>query len=236
MKLLYSFLWVLFSLSCLRAQPVSALIVTGGHSYDTLAFVEMVKSFPGMDIDFLNQPEANRFIAGGLALKYDLLIFYDMWREISENEKEGYINLTRKGIPLLFLHHSLVSYQHWKEFEEMIGGRYVENVKEDEKNQSTYRHDTWVSISSANQYHPITKGLGGFELFDEVYGNVRISENVVPLLETKHPESSPIIGWENSFNLSKIVYLQPGHGKQSFQSPEFRKLVFQTIGFLTKSN
>ena len=82
--------------------------------------------------------------------------------------------------------------------------------------------------------HPATKGLDSFQLFDEVYGKVRISANVKPLLKTTHPESSEIIGWENAFNSSKIVYLQPGHGKQSFQSPEFRKLVLQTVLYLIK--
>ncbi|NQU84125.1 MAG: ThuA domain-containing protein, partial [Mariniphaga sp.] len=225
-----------FIIGIVYAKPVKVLVITGGHSYDTLSFKTMFEEMGDFDFDYLNQPEANIFISNGNALEYDLLVFYDMWRTISEKEKQGYIKLTEKGMPLLFLHHSIVSYQDWPDFEKLIGGKYVENNKEAKENQSTYRHDVWIDVLVVDSNHPITKAMSNFRLFDEVYGNFRVSEDVIPLLKTNHPESTKIIGWENSFNFSKIVYLQPGHDYNTFKSKEFRKLIVQAIHYLVGSD
>ena len=70
--------------------------------------------------------------------------------------------------------------------------------------------------------------------FDEIYGNVRISENIFPLLKTTHPKSMEFVAWENRFNSSKIVYLQPGHDYRTYESEDYRKLLTQTINYLAK--
>ena len=79
----------------------------------------------GVEYEHFIQPEANRNIANGKADDFDLLVFYDMWQQISDSEKQAYLNLTLKGKPMLFLHHSIVSYQNWPQFEQIVGGRYV---------------------------------------------------------------------------------------------------------------
>ena len=65
---------------------------------------------------------------------------------------------------------------------------------------------------------------------------MRISDDVIPLLKTRHPKSSEIIAWEHNYKASKIVYLQPGHDKRTFIEADYRKLVLQAINYLAKSN
>jgi len=185
------------------------------------------------------QPHANEAIKNGEVKKFDVLVFYDMWRDISEEEKMAYIDLTIQGKPFLFLHHSLCSYQQWKDFEKIVGGKYVLAGKNDQQRKeipqdklSTYRHDVWIDISVSDADHPVTKGMKDFRLFDEVYDNYRVFSSVKPLLKTNHPESEPVIGWENHFNASTIIYLQPGHGIQTYRSEDYRKLVFNSIRYL----
>lgn len=218
----------------LNAQSVKIMLVTGGHSYDTIQFFQMFDALEGIEYEHFLQPEANRKIARGAGENYDVLVFYDMWREISEPEKQAYIELTKKGKPMLFLHHSLVSYQGWPEFEKLLGGRYVEkhrDVKVKEEELSTYEHDVWVYIQPVGN-HPVTKGFSNLRFFDEVYGNYRVSEDVIPILTTNHPQSEKIIGWENRYNKSKIIYLQPGHDYRTYETEDFRKLLLQTIMYL----
>jgi uncharacterized protein len=165
----------------------------------------------------------------------DVLVFYDMWREISEPEKQAYLNLTKQGKPFLFLHHSLVSYQNWAEFEKILGGKYVDRSPDIPKEEhSTYKHDVWIDVEVADKQHPVTKGMEDFRIFDEVYGNYRVSPNVRPLLKTSHPESTPVIGWENRYNASTIVYLQPGHDFNAYETDEYRKLILQAIHYLAR--
>jgi type 1 glutamine amidotransferase len=237
MKQFFLLLVFNFPFFLLNAQTVNVMLVTGGHSYDTVQFFQLFDSIENIQYDHFAQPNANKAIAEKTAANYDVVVFYDMWQKISEKEKQAYLEMTGQGMPLLFLHHSLVSYQNWPEFEKLLGGKYVERspvIPEDE--QSTYKHDVWVDLEVVNPKHPVTKGFSDFKLFDEVYGNYHVSPSVQPLLKTDHPESTEIIGWENKYNESTIIYLQPGHDYHAFESPAYQKLISQTIKYLAQSN
>ncbi|MFW5755769.1 MAG: ThuA domain-containing protein [Tangfeifania sp.] len=228
----FNFLFLL-----LNAQPVNVMLVTGGHSYDTIQFFQLFDSIENMEYDHFAQPEANKALAAEHWKTIDVLVFYDMWQNISKKEKQAYLEMTRQGIPMLFLHHALVSYQDWPEFKKIIGGKYVERSSEiPAEQQSTYKHDVWVNVEVVNPEHPVTEGFSDFRLFDEVYGNFRVSPGVQPLLKTDHPESTETIGWENKYNASNIVYLQPGHNYHAYQSDEYRKLISQAIHYLAQKN
>jgi len=216
----------------LQAQPIKIMVVTGGHAYDTLQFFEMFDALRGIEYEHFQQPKANLKLVKDNAEDFDVLVFYDMWKSISDAEKSAYLKLTQEGKPFLFLHHSIASYQDWPEFEKILGGKYVEKGRGvPVEEQSNYEHDVWVYTKVEN-VTPITRGLSEPRFFDEVYGNVRISEDVFPLLKTRHPKSMEIVAWENKYNNSKIIYLQPGHDYRTYQNEEYRKLLLQSIKFL----
>lgn len=222
----------IFVLTFIQAQPIKIMVVTGGHSYDTLQFFEMFDALKGIEYEHFQQPKANQKLVKDNAKDFDVLVFYDMWKSISEAEKSAYLKLTSEGKPFLFLHHSIASYQDWPEFEKLLGGKYIEKGSGvPVEDQSTYEHDVWV-YSKVENVTPVTKGFNELRFFDEVYGNVRISDNVVPLLKTRHPQSMEIVAWENKYNNSKIVYLQPGHDYRTYKTEEYRKLLLQAIKYL----
>jgi len=222
----------LISIIILQAQPIKIMVVTGGHAYDTLQFFEMFDALRGIEYEHFQQPKANLKLVKDNAEDFDVLVFYDMWKSISDAEKSAYLKLTQEGKPFLFLHHSIASYQDWPEFEKILGGKYVEKGRGvPVEEQSNYEHDVWVYTKVEN-VTPITRGLSEPRFFDEVYGNVRISEDVFPLLKTRHPKSMEIVAWENKYNNSKIIYLQPGHDYRTYQNEEYRKLLLQSIKFL----
>ena len=234
-KILLSVVLCLFS-SVIFAQPIKVMLVTGGHDYDTLQFFQLFDRMPQIQYEHIAQPDANKAIANGLADEFDVLVFYDMWNKITREQKAAYIRLTKQGKPFLFLHHSLASYQNWAAFEDIVGGRYVEqnkNIPEDE--WSDYEHDMWVYCTIEN-YTPVTAGFSELRFFDEVYGNLRISDNVKPLLRTRNPKSADYVAWENRFNASTIVYIQAGHDKRTFETEEYRKLLLQAIMYLKNSD
>ncbi len=226
-------IFALFILSGVSSQkPIQIMLITGGHAYDTIQFFEMFDAMEEIEYQHFNQPVANQEIVNGAADHFDVFVFYDMWQDITPAEKSAYIRLTKIGKPLLFLHHSLVSYQKWNEFEKIIGGKYIEKaprISDDEC--STYEHDVWVYIRPVG-VHPSTRGFANFRFFDEVYGNTRVSDAVTPILTTTHPRSNETIGWENHYNSSKIVYIQPGHDSRTYEKEDYRKLLKQTIIYL----
>jgi hypothetical protein len=69
-----------------------------------------------------------------------------------------------------------------------------------------------------------------FEVFDEIYGNVEISESVNPLLKTDHPDSMPYLAWSQELNPNtRSVYIQPGHGPEVYALTPFKQLLKQAL-------
>lgn len=224
-------LFILISLS-VSAKDIHILIVTGGHDFDREAFFQMFDSMKGISYKEIKHPEANLQLGQIDPKTYDAVVFYDMPKTISEKEKESYYKLLKMGKGLLFLHHSLCSYQDWEEYKTIVGGKYHE--EKDTPQTSTYQHDVTFPVMIADKKHPVTKGMKDFSLLDEVYGNTEVLPTVKVLLKTNSPLSSPIIGWSHQMEKSHIVYLQPGHDKNSYTNANYRKLVRQAIVYVTK--
>lgn len=216
----------------LQAQT-KVLLITGGHDFAQEQFFSMFDSFEQYTYDWVEQPKANELICSSKIDDYDALVFYDMINEITEVQKNAYLKQLEKGQGMVFLHHALVSYQDWTDFEAIIGGKYV--LKETpEIKKSTYQHDVDIEVIIADSAHRIVKGLKDFEIYDEVYGSFIVSKSVTPIIKTNHPKSSEIIGWAHQYRNSKIVYLQPGHGPQVFENKHYRKLLKEAISWVVK--
>ncbi len=171
MKRIFLLFSTIFFIVILKAQPVHVMLIPGGHAYDTIHFLQLFYALDGIEYQEFEQPVANETIAKRLAGNFDVLVFYDMWQDISDQEKSAYFELTKKGIPLLFLHHSQVSYQKWKEFEKIVGGKYIEKTANIPKpDLSTFDEDVRVYARGLRN-HPATRGFSSFPFFDEVYGS-----------------------------------------------------------------
>lgn len=203
------------------------LIVTGGHGFEREQFFDIFKNMPNTEFHEVVQPEANQLYASGSLDTIDVLVFYDMVQEITESQKKDFLDLLEKGMPIVFLHHALVSYQEWDEFFHIIGGRYV--TEGDSADLSSYRHDVDIEIEIVDPSHPVTKGLEDFMIYDEVYGNFMVSDQVTPLLKTNHPESTETVAWCHTYDKSRIVYIQLGHGPSAFEDANFLKLLSNAL-------
>ncbi len=212
--------------SLVAQQDIRIMIVTGGHDFDRPEFFGMFDRIDGIRYQEVKQPMANHLIETGGTEDYDLLIFYDMYDSITDRQQRAYLELVDGKKPMIFLHHSLVSYQDWPEFAHMIGGRYRTR---DQARLSNYRHDVDIEVHIADSTHPITKGLTDFTLFDEVYGQCEILPQVHPLLTTTHPESMPILAWVNRYRGHDIAFLQSGHGPGAFRNGDFQQILRQAI-------
>jgi type 1 glutamine amidotransferase len=129
------------------------------------------------------------------------------------------------------LHHALVSYQDWPEYERIIGGRYPE-----EKGKSGvvtaevgYQHDVDIPVTIVAKNHPITAGMSDFTIHDEIYWGFRVQPDIAPLITTTHPQSGKPLGWTRREGKSRIVYLQLGHGRTAFENANYRRLVAASI-------
>lgn len=217
--------------SCSPANDkTTILLVTGGHGFDHEPFFAMIHSLGNFDIDTLSQPRANRSLLSDSIDRYDAIVFYDMWQDISFEEKEAFMRLTEKGTGLVFLHHSLVSYQDWDEFEKIRGGKYYERGYDYPPDKlSGYKHDIEIEVTVTDPSHPVTKGIDDFRIFDEGYSNIGVMQGVNPLLTTSHPDCSDIIAWEHIYNNSRVVYILPGHDNHAWSDSIYRSILSNAI-------
>lgn len=229
---------LLFAAACAgpaTKKDVTVLVVTGGHSYDTLAFHSVFHDMEGIAFETALQPEANRIIASEASSGYDAIVFYDSWQAISEEEKQAYMQLLEKGTGLVFMHHALVSYQSWPEFTDIIGGKYLHpNHTDDPQLVSDYMHDIWLRVE-CNQDHPVTKGIEAFDIYDEGYMNYYVSPGVTTLMTTTHEFCDETIGWAHQVKNSRVVYLLPGHAAEGLHNPGFQKIIENAIRWVLKA-
>ncbi len=225
--ILFSAFSIIFQSSA-QNRPLEILIVTGGHSFERKPFFEIFDSFKDIRYREAAHPDADALIRSKKIKKYDVLVFYDMPKEIDEDTKNAFINLLANGKPMVFLHHSLASYPEWPEFTKILGGKYFEKATPGH-GASTYKHDEKVQVTIVNKNHPITREMNDFTLHDEVYGNFLVLPRCTPLIKTTNPLSSPVIGWTNKYKDAMIVYLQPGHDHLAYKNPNYRKLVHRSI-------
>jgi type 1 glutamine amidotransferase len=209
-------------------------IVTGGHDFDSAAFFGMFDSFKGIQYRQLSHPTALENIQQEDGAFPNVVVFYDMPQQISARGKEVFRMMLMGGTGLVFLHHSLVSYQLWPDFKKMVGGKYHEKNSPDALEYSTYKHDVQVPVKILDPTHPVCAGINDFILQDEIYGKFEVLRGVKPLLGTSQPESGPVIGWTQQVANSRVVYIQPGHDGNAFSNPDYRKLVFQAIRYVSE--
>jgi len=225
---------ILFCLTGCRKNQTNykVFIITGGKKIERESFFKIFDDLSTIDYKEITQPQANDMYSSPEIDRIDVLIFYDMVQKINEEQKLAFLQVLKNGKGVIFLHHSLVSYQEWYEFEKIIGGRFYQSTNKADSNkypQSTYRHDVMIPVQIVNADHPVTKGVDDFVIHDEVYGNYKILPNVDPLLSTTHPESEKVIGWTNTYGNSRIVYIQLGHDHHAFDDPHYRRLIKQAI-------
>jgi len=214
-----------------RTKKISVLIITGGHDFEHGPFYAVFDALPNVHYDTLAQPQANALIATSEIDKYDVLVFYDMFDSILPTEQQAYVDLLKKGKAMIFLHHSLVSYQNWGEFIHVVGGKYHTRpvVVKGDTLKGNYEHDVTMPIRIEDKKHPVTAGINDFDIVDEIYGDTEILPTVKPLLSTSLTKSMRYLAWINHYGNSDVLYIQLGHGPTAYANPNYRKLLQQAI-------
>jgi type 1 glutamine amidotransferase len=232
------FLILAVSITLSAAKPIRILVVTGGHGYKVEQFNQMLTSLgPQITFQVAELPGAYDLFLAENRDKYDVLVFYHMWQKITDEEAKTLTECIRNGKPVVALHHSICAYDGWPGYWDIIGGKYfhaVTNYRGKEYQPCSYIHDLHFNVKVVNPKHPVTKGVTDFEIFDETYKGYYVEEGVTPLLTTGEPSSTPTIGWAKKFGKSKIVVLQSGHDVPTFENPNFRKLLKQSIIWVSK--
>ncbi len=216
-------------------SETSVLVVRGGHSYDTPEFEEMCLSLEGIKVDLVLTAHMESMTATEINQRYDAILFLNQNKHYTTYDwnRKQYMDLTRLGIGMVFLHFTLSSQPEWDEYHDLVGGKwFLKNYTEDKKLHSTYFTEMTRDIVVLDTDHPVTKNIEDFTLTDAFYGNIYIAPDVHPLLGTNHPDVSQTIAWTHQYNTSKVVYIMPGFTKDSYQNISYQKLIANALKYV----
>jgi len=215
-----------------KNAPVRVLLITGGHDYDK-SFDAYMQSLPGTVVTHVKHPNALFMFRPENRKLYDVVLLYDLYDPISEQEKKDFTDCLKEGKGLVVWHHAYGSYRDWPEYKDIIGGRYQFQSWTDHNGithpASVVKYDVQFRTKIADKKHPVTKGISDFDIIDETYGGCCVNPGVHVLLTTDEPTSTPSVAWTNRYGKSKVVTIILGHDQKAWNNPSFKKLLSQAI-------
>ncbi len=147
---------------------------------------------------------------------------------MTDAQKARFQSLFDKGVGLIVLHHALLSYQSWPEYERIAGGKYLlDHELRDgvDLPASTYtKQMTDIDVKVVDKTHPITDGLDDFTVHDELYRGVPTGKDIHVLLTA---EDKPL-AWTRQEKNSRVATIMIGHGP-AYKDANFQKLLSQAI-------
>ncbi len=217
-----------------KAADIKAVLVTGGHGFDKRVVLPFFKGLEGIDVVQAQQRDHSELFEDIADWPYDVIVLYNMTREISAKRQKNFIELLDKGVGVVALHHSMGAFPYWSEYPKIIGVKYYSEryIKGGvEHAPCTYQHDVDFTMHVEDPDHPIMRGLSDFEVHDETYKGSDFEPDNHVLLTTDHPASDKFVAWVRTYRNAKVCTIQMGHGPQIFTHDAYRRLVTQAIRF-----
>lgn len=128
----------------------------------------------------------------------------------------------RRGGGLLALHATAVAAQSHPELEQLLGGAFLFHPP-----QRRFR------VFPAGEEHPITEGVAAFDVEDEPYRLRCAGAEQIHLVAIDAERAFPL-AWSRSEGLGRVVYIALGHDSGVWQLAPFRKLLVQSLRWLTR--
>jgi type 1 glutamine amidotransferase len=220
-------------LTVLPPPPLKVLVVTGGHGFQAAPFFKMFEDDAGISYTATKQEKAAESYDRADLYSYDVVVLYDSPSNITETQQARFRGLFERGIGVVVMHHALLSYQKWPEFERVAGAKYLlddERVGDLVVPESTYQGNVDIAVKLAAKPHLVTAGLHDFTLHDELYRRMRMGQDITILAGT---DAEPLV-WVRTEGKSRIVGTSLGHGVGSFDDPNFRTLLARSIRWVAK--
>ena len=161
---------------------------------------------------------------------------------LAKGEQDGMKDFIRSGKGFVCIHISGCLPADWSEFHDITGGGWVSGTSF----HPPYGKFT-VNVSQAS--HSGVAGVSDFSTNDELYMGLAIKggndvfltgtteDGTHPWGPDREPMSMPggtfPLGWTRTYGSGKVFVLLLGHDGQSFQTPEFQKIVLNGVDWAT---
>jgi len=225
-----------------KSRKLNVGVVTGGHGFEEKEFFAIFDSFENITYVESKQKEQTEIFEDISDWNYDVIVFYNMNRNITDTQRQNFLKLLEDGVGVVALHHCIAAFRDWPEYKKIIGGKYyLKDSTERERTEngrvypvSGYKFGIDTEIKIANKNHPVTKGLKDFTIKEETYKDCVYEDDNKILATNDHPAGDREIVWTRKYAGAKICYIRPGHDKNAYVHPAYRKLVSNAIKWVAK--
>lgn len=258
----------------MTATSTRVLALTGGHKIDDQAFAGLLEQLAAQRnwvVTQACQPGGQRLMTPAARTQFDAVLLYDLpGLELRLGALpnpvgpelgivDAVADLLEAGIGVVALHHALAGWPAWPGWAEALGGRFhyrPATLRNQTCQDSGYRHGSF-RVCIADPIHPVTAGVGEFELDDELYCAPVFEDDVHPLVRLaqvppvdeyhsaldavlQRPQRatwqptppSDLLGWTTVAGRSPVVTLLPGDGGATFADAQFARLLGNAVDWV----
>ncbi|MCC6418632.1 MAG: ThuA domain-containing protein [Gemmataceae bacterium] len=171
-----------------------------------------------------NDPEHMKKLAAVKRADYDVLVFYTTGYKLDEPTERALEQFVEAGGGVVALHGASASFGNSTVWTRLIGGRFTGHLPGTHK----------LPVVPTEVKHPITAGVGPFEVVDEEYTHKLADVPREVLLRFKErPKGSKgtnhDVLWTRQIGKGRVVYNALGHGREAWENPAWQRLAVQSI-------
>ncbi|MBL7143144.1 MAG: DUF1080 domain-containing protein [Phycisphaerae bacterium] len=210
-------------------EKIKVVVLTGGHDFEREQFFKLFEGYDDIEYKEFQLKDHSEIFEDVSDWDYDVIVLYNMSKEISRERRRNFANLLRnQGVGLVALHHMMGAYPDWSRYSRITGAKYF--LKETDGHRgSTYKHDLDLNVHIEDASHPIMRGMSDFQIHDEGYKYCGFEDDNHVLFTTEHPDCDKTIGWVRNVGKAKVCGIMLGHDHYAYENPNFRKLVARAI-------
>ena len=206
------------------------LALIGGHApnhpyHETAPVLQSLLAKAGHKVTLTEDPTAFASIA---VWEYDQILFHCHRRgeeDLNSVQRQALLDFVKApGKSLTVLHLAAGSCPGWGDFPRLVGGVWVWGV-------STHPPFGHFAVNIVDKEHPITKGLGDFEIDYELYHTLALRPEIHVLATATHDGKLAPMAWTNMYEGNRVFYCALGHAQVSFENLGFQQLVSRGVAW-----
>ena len=218
---LFSFciaLLCLFNCFVQSAEPIRLLFLgDSGHHRPGERFKQLQPVMKERGIELTYSDKVEDLTSETLG-KYDGLVIYANTTRISAEQEQALLDYVAGGKGFIPLHCASYCFLNSPKYIELVGAQFQ-------------RHGTGTFRTIlAEGEHPVMRGFGGFESWDETYVHTKHNEKDRTVLEYRQEgERREPWTWVRTHGKGRVFYTAWGHDQRTWGNPGFQNLVERGI-------
>ncbi len=209
-------------------ERIHILYMSGGDWHDNLEVASILRKFLENRHEYYITYSEDYSIFTRTLNDYDVILINGMPSKIKEDQLKGLIEAVRNGKPLLGIHSATAAF---KKVDPKQRDQYVDMIGAKFKNHPAIYN---FSAVITKKDHQITKSIGDFNIYDEMYFYDEIRDGSKTLIEAQHEGQTTPIAWTRVYGKGKVFYTSLGHGVGATTNRYFQQLILNGLLWLTK--